>query len=54
MLLKKMSKTGFFEYPAFEIITLATMAIEMEMTAAAWKKIVFPHPTVSEIFRETL
>ena len=40
--------------PASEIITLATMAIEMEMTAAAWKKIVFPHPTVSEIFRETL
>lgn len=40
--------------PASEIITLAGMAIEMEMTAAQWKKIVFPHPTVSEIFKEAL
>lgn len=40
--------------PASEIITLAGMAVEMKMKAADWKKIVFPHPTVSEIFRETL
>lgn len=40
--------------PASEIITLAGMAIEMRMTAAAWKKIVFPHPTVAEVFREVL
>ncbi|MEG0886890.1 MAG: dihydrolipoyl dehydrogenase [Bacteroides sp.] len=40
--------------PASEIITLAAMAIDLELTAAAWKKIVFPHPTVSEIFREAL
>lgn len=40
--------------PASEIITLAGMAIELKLTAAEWKKIVFPHPTVGEIFKETL
>ena len=40
--------------PASEIITLAGMAIELKLTAAEWKKIVFPHPTVSEIFKEVL
>lgn len=40
--------------PASEIITLAGMAVELKLTAAAWKKIVFPHPTVGEIFREAL
>ncbi|CDC51023.1 dihydrolipoyl dehydrogenase [Bacteroides finegoldii] len=40
--------------PASEIITLAGTAIELGLTAAQWKKIVFPHPTVGEIFRETL
>lgn len=40
--------------PASEIITLAGMAIELKLTADAWKKIVFPHPTVGEIFREAL
>lgn len=40
--------------PASEIITLAGMAIELKLTAEAWKKIVFPHPTVGEIFKETL
>lgn len=40
--------------PASEIITLAGMAIEMKLKAAEWKKIVFPHPTVGEIFREAL
>ncbi|MDR0746064.1 MAG: dihydrolipoyl dehydrogenase [Mediterranea sp.] len=40
--------------PASEIITLAGMAIEWKLTAEEWKKIVFPHPTVSEIFREAL
>lgn len=40
--------------PASEIITLAGMAIEMKLKAAEWKKIVFPHPTVAEIFREVL
>lgn len=40
--------------PASEIITLAGMAIELKLTAEEWKKIVFPHPTVGEIFREAL
>lgn len=40
--------------PASEIITLAGMAIEWKMTAGQWKKVVFPHPTVGEIFREGL
>lgn len=40
--------------PASEIITLAGMAVELKLKAAEWKKIVFPHPTVGEIFREAL
>lgn len=40
--------------PASEIITLAGMAVELKLTAEEWKKIVFPHPTVGEIFREAL
>lgn len=40
--------------PASEIITLASMAIEMRLTTEQWRKIIFPHPTVSEIFKETL
>ncbi len=40
--------------PASEIITLAGMAIELKLTAGEWKKIVFPHPTVGEIFKEAL
>ena len=43
-----------FGNPASEIITLAGTAIELGLTAAQWKKIVFPHPTVGEIFREAL
>lgn len=38
--------------PASEIITIAGMAVELGMKAHEWKKIVFPHPTVGEIFRE--
>ncbi|NDV57572.1 dihydrolipoyl dehydrogenase [Bacteroides sp. 519] len=40
--------------PASEIVTIAAMAVELGMKAAEWKKIVFPHPTVGEIFREAL
>lgn len=40
--------------PASEIITLAGMAIELKLTTTEWKKIIFPHPTVSEIFKEAL
>lgn len=40
--------------PASEIITLAGMAISMKLKAEDWKRMVFPHPTVGEIFKETL
>jgi dihydrolipoamide dehydrogenase len=40
--------------PASEIIYGAGMAIEQRMTLEELKKIVFPHPTVSEIFKEIL
>lgn len=40
--------------PASEIITLAGMAVELQLTTTEWKKVVFPHPTVAEIFREAL
>ncbi len=40
--------------PASEIIMLAGMAIETKLTVEAWKRMVFPHPTVSEIFKENL
>ena len=40
--------------PASEIITLAGMAIELKLPTTEWKKIIFPHPTVSEIFKEAL
>ena len=40
--------------PASEIIPLAGMAIELRLSAAEWKRIVFPHPTVGEIFKEAL
>lgn len=40
--------------PASEIITLASMAIEEQLPVDAWQKIIFPHPSVSEILRECL
>lgn len=40
--------------PSSEIIYGACMAIEQEMTLDEMKEVVFPHPTVSEIFKETI
>lgn len=40
--------------PASEIIVAAGMAIELKLKADEWRKIVFPHPTVGEIFKEAL
>ncbi len=40
--------------PSSEMIYGACMAIEMEMTLKEMKEIVFPHPTVSEIIKETV
>jgi dihydrolipoamide dehydrogenase len=40
--------------PSSELIYGACMAIESEMTLKELQEVVFPHPTVSEIFRETI
>ena len=40
--------------PCSEMIYGACMAIEQEMTLKELEEIIFPHPTVSEIFKETL
>ena len=40
--------------PSSEMIYGACMAIEQEMTLTEMQEIVFPHPTVSEIFKETV
>lgn len=40
--------------PCSEMIHGACMAIEHNMTLEQFQKIVFPHPTVSEIFKETV
>lgn len=40
--------------PCSEIIYGACMAIEQEMTLTEMQQVVFPHPTVSEIFKETI
>ena len=40
--------------PCSEIIQSACIAIEQEMTVEQFKEVVFPHPTVSEILKETV
>ena len=40
--------------PSSEIIYGACMAIEQELTLKELQEVVFPHPTVSEIFKETV
>jgi dihydrolipoamide dehydrogenase len=40
--------------PSSEIIYGACMAIEAELTLKELEEVVFPHPTVSEIFKETV
>jgi dihydrolipoamide dehydrogenase len=40
--------------PSSEIIWGACMAIESEMTVRELKEVIFPHPTVSEIIKETI
>jgi len=40
--------------PCSEMIHSACIAIEQEMTVEQLKEVVFPHPTVSEIFKETV
>ncbi len=40
--------------PASEIVWGACMAIEGEMTVRELQEVIFPHPTVSEIIKETM
>ena len=40
--------------PCSEIIAAACVAIDRGLGIDALKEVVFPHPTVSEIFKETL
>ncbi len=40
--------------PASELVSSAVIAIEAGMTVEQLQKVVFPHPSVSEIFKETL
>ncbi len=40
------------ENPASELIVMAGMMIEDGRKLSDWKRYVFPHPTVGEIFRE--
>ena len=40
--------------PCSEMIHSACIAIEQEMTVEQLKEVVFPHPTVSEILKETV
>jgi len=40
--------------PCSEIIYGACLAIEQEMTLKEMEEVIFPHPTVSEIFKETI
>ena len=40
--------------PSSEMIYGACMAIEAELTLKELEEVVFPHPTVSEIFKETV
>ncbi len=40
--------------PSSEMIYGACMAIEQEMTLEQLQEVIFPHPTVSEIFKETI
>jgi len=40
--------------PVSEIIYGACIAIEQEMTLKEMQEVVFPHPTVSEIIKETV
>ena len=40
--------------PCSEILPVATLAIEQKLTSEQFKRMIFPHPSVSEIIKETL
>lgn len=40
--------------PSSEIIAVAALAIEQQLTSERFEKLIFPHPSVGEIIKETL
>ena len=40
--------------PASELIATATLSMERGLTVSEFKKLIFPHPSIGEIFKETL
>lgn len=50
----KLLGAHFLGNPAGEMVVIAAMAIEQQMTVKEILKVIFPHPTVGEIIRETL
>lgn len=44
----------FIGNPASELVATAALAIEQKMAADAFEKLIFPHPSVGEIVKETL
>ncbi len=51
---KEIIGVHLFGNPASEIISLASIAVKEQYTIEEWKRVIFPHPTVSEIFKEIL
>lgn len=51
---KKIIGVHMIGNPSSEMIFGACMAIEQEMTIDQFKRVVFPHPTTSEILKETV
>lgn len=51
---KKVVGVHMLGNPASELIHGACMAIERELTLQQLEEVIFPHPTVSEIFKETI
>ena len=47
----KLLGAHFIGNPSSEFITIITMAIEEQITYSQVKRIIFPHPTVSEIIK---
>ena len=48
----RIASVHLFGNPCSEFVAAAAMAIEKQMTAREMERIIFPHPTVSEILKE--
>ena len=51
---KRILGAGMIGNPGSEMICAMAMAVTRKLTCAEFAKVVFPHPTVSEIFREAV